>query len=199
MHRFHTLLFLLLMAAGLSTVGCGGGRGGGNSNDDDDSAGDDDDDDTTEPPADAELTAPSTPVGTCAGGIGQEFADTEPNDGIEWIQNLDMPDGGFCITGTIACGNDGSAFSNDLDLYGFQVAAAETADFVLAWADSNGDMDFTLYDADGGTLHEFEEGGDPETGSGLSLVPGVQYFVRVGCWEGSDKQYQLNATWGAGR
>ncbi len=135
-------------------------------------------------------------TGPCAGGVGEDFPDEEPNDGIEWIQNLGTPDGGICITGTIACGNDGQSFSNDLDLFAFQVDAAATGDFLLAWGDAAGDMDFTLSDANDTVIHEFEEGGSPETMNGVELDPANQYFLRIGCWMGNDTEYQMNVTWG---
>gem|GEM_PF-2689858 len=206
-------LIIALLGLGLVISACGAPRGGSSSgsnsdddddatppgDDDDDAADDDDvadDDDATDPPPEGpELTDEVASNGTCEDGVASSYPDEEPNDGIEWIQNLGAPTDGLCIDGAIVCGNDGKAFTNDLDLYAFGVPEGVTADFLLSWEDAAGDMDFTLTDVNGEVLHEFEIGGSPETADGVALDPNNAYVVRIGCWEGSDTGYYMEVVW----
>ena len=183
-------------------------RGGSNNSgdDDDDSAGDDDDatqgddDDATQGDdddsvAEPELTAESDPIGSCSGG-GDEFEDSEPNNGEPWLQNLGTPTAGFCVNGTIVCGNDEAGYVGDLDNFAFAVPAGASATFSLTWEGSDSDMDMYVLDQTAGKLlHDFEDGvGGPEGYTG-SLAPETVYLVAVGCWLGSANSYLLTVDW----
>ncbi len=163
-----------------------------NNDDDDDNQPDDNGDDEPEP--DVENTAPPT---ECPAGL-TPIAEVEPNNGggeddLHSLGAVSSP--GFCIQGNIDCGNDGESYIEGVDFFVFTVdAGAASADFGLDWTQS-ADIDFVLQTGET-ALHEFEDGfANSESASGVVLEAGVEYLVRVACWDGDDGSFAVWGSW----
>jgi hypothetical protein len=176
------LLTLAMLLGSLLILGCPGGRGGGGGggSDDDDSGPADDDDvvDDDDVADDDDDAVDDDDVATGCEG------ETEPNDDPAAPNDVGTQTGSFCIDGEILCGNDGEAFTEDLDHVVFTAGSGGTVDFRLEWDGANTDMDGIVGDETAGSVaHDFEMGFEAETGS-FPVTAGSVYSLRVGCWEG---------------
>jgi hypothetical protein len=89
---------------------------------------------------------------------------------------------GFCIRGSISCGNDGSNYTAGYDEFLFPSFVNGNTDFALEWEEP-ADLDFYLF-KDQETLISYEDGmATSETGS-TSLIAGYYYTIKVYCWSG---------------
>ena len=124
-------------------------------------------------------------------------AETEPND--HWSKSTEIgtvSSPGFCVQGTVLCGNDGKdGYANPGDHYAFTFAKAATAQFQLEWK-TDADLDFLFAeDFDKELLISFETGKNVKEKGQAQVKAGATYYLSVNCWEGTPGDYALWVTW----
>ncbi len=141
--------------------------------------------------------APSTFSVPCPADLAV-FAETEPNDHWSKSNDLGLPSApGFCVQGTVLCGNDGKdGYANKGDHVVFQLAAPANATLALSWKTSS-DFDLLVSsDFDKGSLLvTFKSGIGVAEGGTAALVAKTPYYVSINCWDGAPGDYALVVRW----
>jgi hypothetical protein len=182
---------------------------GGGDDDDDTTPAEDDDDDTPDddddvtPSDDDDDVTPSdddddVEPATCGGGLPL-LAETEPNDQVSSANPISpTPAEGFCVEGTVTCGN--ADLYDDMDLFEWELSAGRDMTVRLDWTTA-GDFDAYLWEtADyygDGTypIVGYVEGfSSPEEGTGYA-PGGTDLLLQVGCWDGTGGEYLLTVTY----
>ncbi len=124
------------------------------------------------------------------------IAEIEPNDTVETAMILTPPaTGGMCLEGTVTCGNDGSEYTGDSDIFSITAAISMNVSVSLTWATSS-DLDKVVYDAaTGEAVLGYDDGPATSESGSFQAVAGATYYVFVGCWAGNPQSYLIEASW----
>jgi hypothetical protein len=130
----------------------------------------------------------------CPGDL-PPVGETEPND--HWSSSNDAgrpASPGFCLQGSVLCGNDGKdGYGNPGDHFVFTLAAPATVTFALSW-DVTADFDLLIApDFESGPLTvSFKSGVGVAEGGSASLLANTNYYISVNCWEGTPGDFALS-------
>jgi hypothetical protein len=133
------------------------------------------------------------PKVSCPDGL-KVVAESEPNDTDNLAQALNEKAApGFCIQGGALCGNTGSGYSYDTDIFTFTVPKDAEAEFQMQW-ESAADMDFFLT-LGNQELISFIDGVATSESGEAALKAGLTYSLNAACWSGEDGGYALWVKW----
>jgi len=161
---------------------------------------------------------PGPDVDPCVGPL-VSFVETEPNDGTNQSDHnvVETADGDLEITGVSAsCGNDGTAWTGDVDVFEVSYGCGGQASVTLSWSNAHGttvggtpaDLDYTVLAPELSTTNYASVGYDwlesvPDPQSAAASVeedPSVSLMgplrVSVMCWFGDpDQEWTFTIHW----